>query len=265
MSAVEVSADGTITVTPYSEKDDSLTFWSWWINWARYFGLNGSDLSVTLTHAYGSADTTVDVVGEDFAYQLLNVYLPLALELTALTLLILWVFLVVTKPRYLKSAVLYVGEIKYNRDRGTHTLRNFSAVRLEKFNKVKRGNGRLKFKKKADIVTANGIKIRADHGGRILCEMLFPWYKGKVEPVDTDFANLRTPDEVADYIVKHKKLEINEFATTETIEGDYARSLAPANPRIAKYIVVPDSGDGVAVVEGKKVIKSGKLFIYING
>jgi hypothetical protein len=164
----------------------------------------------------------------------------------------------------LKSATLFVGEIKYNKESDTHMVRNFTAVRLDNFNKVKRGNGRLKFKRTADVVSANGIRIQADRGGRIICKMPFPWYKGKVEPVDTDFANLRTPAEISDYIGRHRKLEISEFATTETVEGEYERGLAPANPSRGKYIVVPDSANGVTVVDGKRVIKSGKLFIYIN-
>lgn len=263
-TTIVVANDGTITITPYIDEEHKLTFWNWWTNWAYYWGLEGDDVVVTLNHAFGTADSTIDVVEEDLSYQILNVYIPLAIELIALILLITWIILVVTKPRYLKSATLFVGEIKYNKESDTHTVRNFSAVRLDKFNKVKRGNGRLKFKRTADVVSANGIKIRADHGGRIICEMLFPWYKGKVEPVDTDFVNLRTPAEISEYIARHRKLEISEFATTETVEGEYERGLAPAIPRTGKYIVVPDSGNGVTVVDGKRVIRSGKLFIYIN-
>ncbi len=261
---VVVSPDGTITVTPYSEEEHVLTFWNWWVNWAYYFGLENEDIKVTLSHAFGSADSTIDVVEEDVSYQILNVYLPLAIEIILLALLITWIVLILTKPRYLKSATLFVGDIKYNSDSGTHMLRNFSPVKLDKFNKIKKGNGRLKFKKTADVVSANGIRIRADHGGRIICEMTFPWYKSKIEPADTDLADLKTPAAIADYIVKYKKLEINEFATTVTVNGEYEREIAPANPKMAKYIVVPDSGNGVGPVDGKKVIKSGRLFIYVN-
>jgi len=261
---ISVAADGTITVIPYSEEEHTLTFWSWWFNWAYYFGLPDQDAVVTLNHAFGTADAVIDVVDEDTKYLILNVWLPLILETIVLGLLITWIILIVTKPRYLKSATLFVGDIKYNSENGSHMVRNFSPVKLDKFNRVKRGNGRLKFKKTADVVSANGIKIRADRGGRIICEMLFPWYKSKVEPVDSDYANLRTPAEIADYVIKHKKLEINEFATTVTVNGEFERGLAPANPRMAKYIVVPDSGNGVTVIDGKKVIRSGKLFIYVN-
>lgn len=263
---LEVASDGLITVTPYCATEHKITFFNWWVNWAYYFGLEDEDVTVSFSHSYGNAESTIKVEGADAKYQILNVYLPLIIEIIALALLLTWIILVVTKPRYLKSGTIYVGEIKYNVSEGTHTLRNFTAVKLDKFNKVKRGNGRLKFKKAADVVSANGIRLRADKGGRIICEMPFPWYKSNVEPADTDFTNLKTPADIADYITKKKKLEINEFATTVTVDGEFERAMPPANTRMAKYIVVPDSGNGVSKTEdGKKVIKSGKIFIYTNG
>lgn len=261
---ISVADDGIITVTPYSEEKHTLTFWNWWINWAYYFGLEDDDITVTFNHAFGSADSTIDIIAEDVSYCILNVYLPLAIEIAALVFLITWIILVVTKPRYLKTATLFVGDIKYSREKGTHILRNFSAVKLDKFNKIKRGNGRLKFKKKADVVTANGVKIRADHGGRIICEMTLPWYKSKIEPTDTDLLNLKNPSAIAEYVSKHKRLEINEFATTVTVNGEYERGLTPANPIKGGYIVVPMPGNGVGNIDDRKVIKAGKLFIYVK-
>lgn len=264
-SKVTVDADGTIHVTPYTDQEHKLTFWNWWVNWAYYFGLEGGDLTVTMSHAYGSAETTINVVGEDLMYQLLCVYTPLIIEIILFVIFAVWVILVVTKARYSKAAVLYVAEIKYDKLSGNHVLRNFTGVRLEKFNKVKRGNGRLKYKRDADVVSASGIRVRADHGGRIICEMNFPWYRGYLEPSDSDLqASLKTPKDVAEYFNKRKKLEIVEFATTETVEGDHNRGLAPAGAHRPKYYVVPDSG-AVKVEEGRKVIKSGKLFVYVNG
>ncbi len=262
---IEVADDGTITIIPYSEKEYTLTFWSWWINWARYFSLSGDDIEVTLNHPLGTAESKIDVVEESIQYQILNVYLPLLIELIALALLVTWIVLIITKPRFTQSAKLYVGEIKYNKDGCTHILRNFSVVNLDKFNQIKRGHGRLKFKKTADVVSANGINIRADHGGRIICEMPFPWYRNQIEPTDTDLENLRTPADILAYFTNHRKLEINEFATTETVDEEHKRGLTSAAIHRPKYIAVPDSTNGVTVIEERKVIKSGKIFIYING
>ncbi len=263
--SVTVADDGTITVTPYILEEHKLTFWNWWVNWAYYFGLEGKDVTVSLSHSYGNASATIDVVPESLSYQLLNVYLPLVIELIALTVLTIWIILVVTKPRYVDSGIMYVAELRYNRDAGTHVMRNFSAVRLQKFNKIKRGNGRLKFKRTADVVSANGIRIRADRGGRIICEMPFPWYRGQVEPTDSDLAMLNTPAKIGEYFTNHRSLEITEFATTETVDAENERSLAPGNPKRARYTVVPDSAGGVTTIDDRKVIRSGKVFIYVNG
>lgn len=264
-TSATVANDGTITVTPYTDVEHKLTFWNWWTNWAYYFGLEGSDVVVTLNHAYGTGESAIDVVGEDLLYQILNVYLPLIIEIVALAFFITWIILVVTKPKYSKGAKLYVGSIWFNQYAGTHTLKNFSAIKLAKFNKItKRKNGRLKFKKTADVVSAGGVKIRADRGNRIICEMPFPWYKGEVEPKNSNLAYLETPADIVEYIGKNQSLEIVEFSTTETVNAEYNRGLTPANPHCAKYIVVADPGGGTQIVNGRTVIKSGKLFIYIN-
>ncbi len=260
-----VANDGTITVTPYDEKEHKITFWNWWINWSYYFGLEGEDVTVSLNHKYGSASSVIEVVEADMSYLVLFVFIPLIIEIIALAFLITWIVLIIIKPKYSQSAKLYVGDIRFDKSRGIHILRNLSAVHLKRFNKIKKGNGRLKFKAKADVVSANGIKIRADKGGRIFCEMAFPWFKGKVEPCDSFTIVLKTPEEVMEYLSRHQRLEINEFVTTETVEGDYNRSLVPANPRNCKYIVIPDDANGVTIIDDRKVINQGKIIVYING
>ncbi|MBO4216493.1 MAG: VWA domain-containing protein, partial [Clostridia bacterium] len=256
---VAVAPDGTITVTPYSEEQHELNFWSWWTNWAYYFGLDGSDITVTLSHAYGSASSTIDVVGEDAAYVILNVILPLVLELAALTILSIWIVLIVTKPRYNKGAKLYVGAIIYDSEEYCHRLLSFDLEDLEYYNKIKRGHGRLKFKKTADVVNVGGISIRAGYNGTIICEMPFPWYKSKIEPSDTNFAQLNTPASILEYMERPRILKIKEFATNETIESENNRVLLPAQFK-DKYIAIPDDGC-VAEIGGRLVITRGTVFI----
>ena len=259
---ITVASDGTITVTPYTEEEHVLNFWSWWFNWSYYFGLPSDDITVTLDHAFGAADATIDIVEEDLSYQILNVYLPLAIEIIALATFLTWLIMVIRKPRYSKGAMIYVGEIRYNKDEGTHSVRNFTAVDLTKFNKIKKGNGRLKFKPTADVVSAGGIPIRADRQGRIVCSASFPWFKGKLDPVDTD-EPLRTPAAVATYIERHRKLEVAEFTTGTKVDKEYESILTPANPRMLKYIVIPAADNGIGVVDDRRVIKSGLVFIYV--
>lgn len=261
---VEVSQDGNVIVTPYSEDEHKINFWNWWFNWVYYFRLPGEDVIVTLSHPWGSADAVIDVTGEALSYQIFNVYLPLAIDLTALGFLIAWIVLVIRKPRYRDSAKLYVGDIRYDKDMGVHIIRNFTAVRLNKFNRIKKGNGRLKFKRDADVVSAGGIRIRADHGGRIICAMPLPWFKGHVIPEDTNLAHLNSPAEILNYFTSHKKLEINEFITFDTVTGDHQRSMAPSAGVAPKYTVIPDANNGIMNIDERRVIKSGKIFMYTN-
>ena len=264
---VVIAPDGTITVTPYSEEQRVLNFGNWWLNWAYYWGLANDDIAVTLNHSYGTGTAVIDVVGEDFDYMLFAVWTPFLIELIVTVLFLTWLYLVVTKPRFLASAVLYVGTITYDSENQTHILRSFTAVRLSKFNRIRKGNGRLKFKKKADVVSAGGIKIRADHGGKVICEMPFPWYKDRIIPHNT-LLRLSTPVEVADYLRANKRLEINEFSVTNTVNGENERVLMASNPRTARCIVVPatngmgkvDLGNG----DFRRVIRSGRIFIYMN-
>lgn len=258
-----ISEDGTITVVPYSTKNDPLTFMKWHYNWRYYFSLEGKDIQITLDHPFGAATATIDIVEEDMSYLLLHVYLPLGLEILGAIILALYIYCLVTKPRFLKSAKLYAGRINYDETSGTHFLTQFTAVNLSKYNRIKKGNGRLAFKKKASVVKPRGIKVRADHGGRIVCEEVMPWYAGCVEVVDTDL-QLNTPADIAEYIKKSNKLEINEFEITETIKDNYNRTLTPGNIHFPRYIVIPTSAREVKVIGGRKVIYSGKIFIYMN-
>ena len=259
---IVVSDDGTITVTPYSEEKHDLTFWSWWGNWAYYFGLSGTDNVVTLSHPFGTGTAKIPVVQESLQYQLLNVYLPLLIEAAALITFITWLVFVIKKPRYAKNAALYVGRIMYNNGTGTHIIRSFNPISLSEFNKIKKGNGRLKFKRTADVVSAGGVRIRADKGERIICEMPFPWFRGRITPVDFNAPKMNTPKDVSDYIRQHRTLEIREFAPTETVEGDYARALSMVTQRNPGYLVLPDAP--LTIVDERKVIAKGYIVIYTS-
>ncbi len=261
---ISIADDGTITVIPYSEEEHKLTFWNWWINWAYYFGLESEDVAVEFNHSYGTASNSIEVTGETVSYLLLNVYLPLALEIIMLTLLVIWIILVVTKPKYGKSAVLYVGDIQYVKSDGigSHIITNFTNIRLSKYNKIKKGNGRLKFKKTADEIKVSGIKIRADYDGRIICGNEFPWFKGEIN-MPFGLKNLKTPADILNYFNNHNLLEIKVFSPNVTIDGMNDHTVYPENPFNAEYIVIPSPG-GVDVVGAHKVIKSGLIFTYTN-
>ena len=260
-----VGDDGVITITPknpnvYTGLGDG---WLWY--WKHYFfDIPSEDITVTLNHPLGSATGTVDVVGAPIGFQLLKVWLPMALELFLLLLLANYLFCVFKKPKFAKGAKLYVGRLRYDSLNGTHILRDFTCINLEKYNSIKRGNGRLKFKLKADTVHAGGIKLRADYAGRVICEELFPWYRGVITPHEYDDAHIDTPLEVQKHftVARNRALVIEEFAPTDTIEDNGDRTLYSASARRPRFLVVADGG--LKEVDGHKVIQTGKIFIYTN-
>jgi len=263
---VTVSDDGIVSVRPFSEQHFKFNFFSWWINWYKYFSAKSGDMAVNLSHELGNAQANVKIKGENLLYQILNVYIPLILELILLALLITWLILIITKPRFTETAKLYVGTVRYNRLKQNHILTGFESENLKEYNKVKKGNGRLKFKRDADIIEVMGVNVRADFGDRIFCEDPQPWYKVSVEPIAVDADTLRTPEQLEQYFSKHRKLEIEEISALEAIDKESAKNMGPNNSRNVKYIVIPDgvgaNESGLMRIDGRLVIKSGKIFIY---
>ena len=265
---IKVSDDGIITVRPYSEKEHKITFLNWAFNWWHYFFLEGSDMNICVSHELCSTETTVDVKGESLIYLILNVILPLLWCVAICALIISYLVCLLTKPKFTETATLYVGSILYNRADGGHILKDFGGIRLSKYNSIVNNPGRLKFSRQANIISVGGINIRPDHGGRLVCEMPFPWYKGKVIPTEIDEDVVETPELLEKYFERHNKLKIEEFSTMETINNVLEKSIGPAYPRAIKYIVIPGdgegAGDGVALIDGRHVIKTGLIFIYTD-
>ncbi|HHU53644.1 MAG TPA: VWA domain-containing protein [Clostridiaceae bacterium] len=212
-SNIAVSADGTITITPYSEEEHVLNFWNWWTNWAYYFGLEGEDITVTLNHAFGSADSTINVVAADTKYLILNVYLPLLIEILILAAIIAYIVRYITKARFVSNAVLYVGSIARNRGiQGDHRL-ELIEVHLKQFNKFK--NLWNPFKELT--VSANGVSITAAKGNRILCNEPFPWYSDAIRPRARTI-RIDSPKDVVNYCQEHDELVIHEIRPARVMD-----------------------------------------------
>ncbi len=208
-----IADDGTITVTPYSVEEHKLGFFSWWTNWAYYFGLSGKDVTVTLTHSLGTASSTIDVVGESASYLILNVILPLGLEILILALIIAYIVRYITKPRFATNGVLYVGSITRNRGTsGTHSM-ELREVQLKQFNKF--GNLWNPFKELT--VSANGVNVTAVKGNKISCNELFPWYADEIKPKARTIT-INSPKDVVNYCQEHDELVINEIKTTKVMD-----------------------------------------------
>ena len=190
----EVSDDGTITVTPYSEEKHELTFGSWWKNWIYYFGLSGKDVEVTLRHQYGTGKAKIDIVGEDSGYVMWNVYAPLLLELLLLASIIAYIVRYFTKARFAPNGVLYVGSITRNRGNGgSHSL-ELAEFPLRKYNKF--SNLWNPFKELT--VSVGGISVTAGRGNTIICNEQFPWYSDAIRPKARSLV-IRSPKEVVEH------------------------------------------------------------------
>ena len=247
----DVADDGTVTVTPYADAGHTVTFGNWWGNWLYYWKLSGADVAVTLRHPYGTATATIDVIGADIRYQLLNVYLPLLVELAIALFLITWVWLVVTKPRFPKGARLYCGQVRYSN--GQQYLMSFKQINLTKQNGFFK-NGRWKFKRRADAVKVGGVKIRPGRG-EILCEEKQPWYCCSVLLEDgsaADPSNLLNKFKLS----KGQPLPIEQLPTNSKLEKDTGRKLSSSDTGIAGIVInAKTNSDG-------DVIESGTLLYY---
>lgn len=210
---VVVATDGTITIIPYSEEQHTLTFWNWWTNWAYYFGLESKDITVTLNHAFGSANSVIDITDADAKYLILNVYLPLILEILLLVAIIAYIVRYFTKARFASNGVLYVGSIARNmRTAGTHRL-ELLEVHLKQFNKFK--NLWNPFKELT--VSANGVSITAAKGNRILCNEAFPWYSDGIRP-KARMIRIDSPKDVVNYCQENDELVIHEIKTIRVMD-----------------------------------------------
>ena len=210
---VSVASDGTIAIIPYSEEKHEVTFGNWWVNWAYYFGLEGTDLNVTVNHSLGSASSLINVIEADAGYLILDVYLPLLIEVILLAAIIAYIIRYFTKPRFASNAVLYVGSIQLNRGRAhTHSL-DLYGFPLKKFNKFK--NLWNPFKELN--VSVSGINITAAKGNRIICNEPFPWYSDAIKP-QSRTVMISSPQDIVDYCQEKDDLLIQEIRTVTVMD-----------------------------------------------
>ena len=268
LTDIAISDDGTVTVVPYSEDEHVLSFGSWWGNWLYYFKLSGSDVVVTLNSRYGSADAVIDVVGESAAYQILNVYLPLLVEIAIAAFLIAWIILIIIKPRFKKGAVLYVFDVSYEESDKVpcHKLYSCNPIELDSYNKVW-SNGRWKFKSKPDLI--KDVPIRAVKGGEIEYDGMGSLYdvmsvipkEAKLRSADNSSLVAKICDELDNgHPVLIQKLSANTNMLQNDDETEEVRSVEtiPSDT----FMLVLNNGD-IGKVNGVSTIKSGVLYIYL--
>ena len=168
---IHVDEDGTIHCIPSSEQETDRR--AWVINWWYYlFELPGADLTVTLSHTYGTARAVIDVTDADIGYIFGWVVAPLATEIILLAAVIAYIVRLVTKPRFSSNAMLYVGSISYiSSGLGAHRM-TLKPYRLRTFNSFK--NMWNPFKPLTARV--GNISVSAEKNNRIIVNEAFPWF-----------------------------------------------------------------------------------------
>lgn len=211
--SVNVEPDGKITVVPYSEDEHKINFWNWWFNWLYYFGLEKDDLEVTLRHPLASGESTIDVTEADLKYLILNVILPLLIELLLILAIVAYIGRYITKARFAEGAALYVGSIvRYSSHPRTHIM-EMSACELSQYNTF--ANLWNPFKELT--VSVNGVSITAVAGGKIMCNEAFPWYSDTVIPKSRTI-QIDCPKDISDYCDEKSELMINEIKTINVMD-----------------------------------------------
>ena len=255
---VTVDPDGTVRVIPYSDKDYKLSFFYWFVHWYDYlFRITGEDVVVTLSHAYGNADAKIDVTEQSVGYILLNVVLPLALEVAAVAFLIWWICCILFKPKFPEGASLYVGFIKYKGEEGNryHEISKMEEVMLEQYNTLAY---RWKPTMKAmPIPMDKDLVISAGTGGMLLCHCSI-YFSGRIKPKDPTMGNIAHPDAIGRYIQRNRTpLEVD---TLEMMDAKRVKIITTINaPNNRTFYVYPTT---IRKVDGSEAIGRGTFFAY---
>ncbi len=211
----EIAADGTITCVPHDPDEYVLNFKTWWTNWFRYFRLERADVTVRFEHPCGIAEAVLPVTEAALSYQLLCVYAPLLLELLLIAAVTAYLIRYFTKARFPENAVLCIGDVTYNSFRKNHTLENFCAYPLKQYNTF-----RCLWNPFRELTVPVGgtVPVTALHGGRIRCEKEFPWYGASIQPEDPMLRNLRTAQDVLEYLQVNEHLKLKEIQPHNVID-----------------------------------------------
>lgn len=257
---VTVAADGTVTVIPYSDKDCKLTFGYWFVHWWDYlFKIPSEDVVVTLSHAYGTADATIDVVRQPFFwYELLNVVIPLGLELGLLIFLFRWAYCIWRKPKFWDTCI-YVGDVMYGGEENNryHLITALKKVELSQFNALRyRWTPTMKTME-IPIDDAGKIVMSAGSSGVIHCH--FPiYYAGPIMTLTEE--TFEHPQKVYDII--NVSQEYVEIKTLEKMDETTMRVQTSINgPDCLTYYVHPTTLGEVDEDEGEQIL-DGKIFVY---
>lgn len=251
-----VEPDGTIVCIPHDETEHKLTFFNWWINWWRYFfELEGADAVVTLSHTFGSASSTVPVVEATIGYLILNVILPLLIEILVISAAIWYTVTIVNKARFAPNAVLYVGSISYsNVAAGSHMLMLSEEEPLGKYNR-----GKTLWNPFTEITAdVGGFIINPVKGGSIIVQDSSEWYEVRVMPRD---GRRRTPAGVFAHNTDRGPLSITEIRADKPLqEESYILDMGDTR----YYLMDVEMKDSPMSFGGRKLINHARVICYTS-
>lgn len=257
---ITIDNDGTINCIPKSDEKREYNFLTWWSGWFYYFGLEGSDITLTLSHDYGMAQAGIEVVGADIWYILGWVVAPLATEIILIALIIAYIVRYVTKPRFASNAALYTGTIRFSDEGlGSHIL-SLRKYKLKPYNSFKN----LWNPFKPLTVSVGGILISAENGGRIICREASPWFMTDELQSSQMDGEIEHPKDICDKLrqISDGYISVNEIEPSN-IKGEGDKILR-MNTR--SYYCVRASveyGEGSVAKEARRIY-SAKIFCYAN-
>ena len=251
---VTVDDEGIIKCVPFSDEENDVTFGTWWINWIRYFKISGEDVVITLSHPTGDASGSIPVVGAPIKYLLLNVILPLFVELVILAAIIAYIVRYFTKARFATNTSIYVGGIMRNRREKTHSL-TLREIPLAQFNTFK--NLWNPFKELT--ITIGRLSFTAAHGGKIICNEPFPWYCSEIIP-KSRLVNIEMPIDVVRYCRDNDELEIKEILPTAVMDAQ--RNIVSQDSSSYYCVRADVTYERVGASQMMEVLDSAVVFCY---
>lgn len=254
---ITVDEDGTVHVVPHDPEKYEITFLRWWFNWIHYFRLPGSDVSVTLNHAVGSATQSLEVGGATVKYLILFVILPII----ACILLVLYLIRTLTKPRFSKEGVLYVGTLRWQTRGSCHKLEMSVGYELKKFNTI--FNRLNPFDTASGRIDGHEIRVVAKRGGEVLIvnsggKPNLAWFSTSIKPVDV-FLKMKAVRDVVTHCDKKRYLEIKEV-TSSDLEAKEFNTISQNSEKF--YVINPETERVRSNGGDRRVIKSATVICY---
>ena len=246
---VTQAADGTITCIPYSTVDSHGPRAGWLFNGFHYASLYGKDVTIVLDHQYARQTVTIPVKGASFLpYLLPHVIAPTLLLFIIIGLILAYIIRYITKPRFAKGAVVYVGTI--TRSGSEQRLNSLEEYDLSSENKFR--NLWNPFKP----LTAYVGSFVFEAAGRCIKCTSVNWYSRALVPMDKKLS-AATPEKLRDEINRLSKPLLLRSIPVPVDTGTTTGSKISPEPSVYYFVAHTTTSLGNA-----KVMNNGETFCY---